>query len=62
MSENVPFGDEWKAEVMRLKKSEIIDILAKALREDASRALLAVDRVSICPVCGGELIILSNWK
>ena len=37
MSEYVPFGDEWKAEVMRLKKSEIIDMLAKALRENASR-------------------------
>lgn len=37
MSEYVPFGDEWKAEVMRLKKSEIVDMLAKALREQAIR-------------------------
>lgn len=37
MSEYVPFGDEWKSEVMRLKKSEIVDMLAKALREQASR-------------------------
>lgn len=37
MSEYVPFGDEWKKEVMRLKKSEIVDMLAKALRENASR-------------------------
>ena len=44
MSDYVPFGDEWKAEVMRLKKSEIIDMLAKALRENASRPTrLALD-------------------
>ena len=37
MYEYLPFGDEWKKEVMRLKKSEIVDMLAKALRETASR-------------------------
>lgn len=58
MSEYVPFGDEWKAEVMRLKKSEIVDMLAKALRENASRPTQAAPdvatprrRMVACPNC-----------
>lgn len=49
MSEYVPFGDEWKAEVMRLKKSEIVDMLAKALREQTSRPTMrALDETDLC--------------
>ena len=33
----IPFGDEWKREVMKLKKSDIIDMLAKALMAEAER-------------------------
>jgi hypothetical protein len=44
--EYVPFGDEWKKEIMCLKKSEIVDMLTKALRENASRPI-------VCPECGG---------
>lgn len=49
MSEYVPFGDEWKKEVMRLKKSEIVDMLAKVLRETASRPTpRALDETDLC--------------
>lgn len=52
MSEYVPFGDEWKKEVMHLKKSEIVDMLAKALRETASRPTKrALDSAETCPNC-----------
>lgn len=56
MSDYVPFGDEWKAEVMRLKKSEIIDMLAKALRENVSRPTQdAQDGATVCPECDGAV-------
>lgn len=56
MSEYVPFGDEWKAEVMRLKKSEIIDMLAKALRENASCPTQdAQDGATVCPECDSAI-------
>lgn len=33
MSEYVPFGDEWKKHVAKLPKRELVEMLAKALRE-----------------------------
>ena len=33
MSEYVPFGDEWKMRVSKLPKRELVEMLAKALRE-----------------------------
>lgn len=54
MSEYVPFGDEWKKEVMRLKKSEIVDMLAKALRENASLPTPRALDWATCPACGGS--------
>lgn len=31
-----PFGDEWKAEVMKLKKAEIVDMLAEGLQHESN--------------------------
>ena len=56
MSEYVPFGDEWKSEVMRLKKSEIVDMLAKALREQASRPTQAAPDAGRAEVASGQVI------
>jgi len=33
-SEYVPFGDEWRAEVMKMRKADIIEILRKALTQN----------------------------
>jgi hypothetical protein len=44
MSEYIPFGDEWKAEVMRMKKADIVDMLAKALTERAAVGRLEGER------------------
>lgn len=58
MSEYVRFGDEWKKEVMRLKKSEIVDMLANALRKNASRPKSNssdADKGRICPGCGSRV-------
>ena len=30
-SEYVPFGDEWRAEVMKMRKADIIEMLRKSL-------------------------------
>jgi hypothetical protein len=32
MNEYTPFGDEWKKEVMKLRKADIVEMLAKALQ------------------------------
>jgi hypothetical protein len=32
MNEYIPFGDEWKKEVMKLRKADIVEMLAKALQ------------------------------
>ena len=41
--EYVPFGDEWKAEMMKMKKADLIDMYKKAMieREFASVLTLA---------------------
>lgn len=37
MSEYIRFGDEWKREVMKMKKANIVEMLAKALAQQAAQ-------------------------
>jgi hypothetical protein len=60
MSEYIPFGDEWKAEVMRMKKSDIVAMLAKALAERAAVGRLEGERQALKLVAECFISILGN--